>query len=834
MRTLSIIPNQRVSLAQKEKNDFQLMKDTMDAIINNFYAKNIYYDKNTKSYLDRDYHRKISNYMLFNNQINQEDFIREINTHGFPVDYFKDKEIQPYNKAPNKIQVLLGEELMRPKKFRSAVTNADGLKLKLIELQRSINQSIDEFYNNLRNLIAEFYQQNQQGQLTPEQTKELEEKINQEVELYFSSEKLSNIKNRTFVATVEKKAQAFANSLARVLHLRDVANDGYKHLLIGGDEVIWVGVVKNKLVVEPVNSISFIYDKNENTKYIEDSMWAGRRNALTKSEAIAKWNDKLKPEDLKKLEEGNGSFRSGSSNYSGSAIPMPPDRDLQRLNSMTNLRGVEFGQYGPIDYDDELLEEIHLEWKSLKQVYFIEYINEYGDPEITMASEDYLIPDYAITQTENIDGVKKKVFLFDNKKVYQSWIEEVWQGVKLGNDTYLDIKPREYQYRSIDDPYTSKLGYIGTVMSNMNAPAVSMMDRMKPFIYLYLLVAHRLKEFIAQDRAPLVHFDISMVDPKVGVEKTMYYMDQLNIDVYNPLMNAEKPGGHARGGKTTGSTVRTTMQHINNYIALLAAIDDNISDVAGITRQREGQTSQYEAVGNNQQAIIQSAHITQIYFHTHEMIWERVMNCLVYTAMKFRQDKPTVMQYISDDLEEKLYELLPSDWSLFDLGIFFSNSMQDEQLFNKIEQLTQYMLSGDKANIEDVIQMMEAQSISELKGAIKDAQKNRQMAANAAAKQQEDLIQKQLEADKQKLTYEYELKEKLEKAKGEIQIELKEMDVFKYQRELDSNNNNVPDHLEVEKLKLEERKHQDSLTLEREKIAAQKEIAKSRPKPTSK
>lgn len=160
--------------------------------------------------------------------------------------------------------------------------------------------------------------------------------------------------------------------------------------------------------------------------------------------------------------------------------------------------------------------------------------------------------------------------------------------------------------------------------------------------------------------------------------------------------------------------------------------------------------------------------------------------------------------------------------------------MQDEQLFNKIEQLTQYMLSGDKANIEDVIQMMEAQSISELKGAIKDAQKNRQMAANAAAKQQEDLIQKQLEADKQKLTYEYELKEKLEKAKGEIQIELKEMDVFKYQRELDSNNNNVPDHLEVEKLKLEERKHQDSLTLEREKIAAQKEIAKSRPKPTSK
>jgi len=280
-----------------------------------------------------------------------------------------------------------------------------------------------------------------------------------------------------------------------------------------------------------------------------------------------------------------------SKGMTSGAMNMPFDNDLQRIKSFSGNNRLEFGQYDFIDYDDEMIEEIHLEWKSLKKTYFVEFINEYGDPDIKQVSEDFHIPDYAQKVTELKDGVERKIFYFDDQKVYEAWVEETWQGVKLGTDTFVDIKPKEYQFRSIDDPYTAKLGYIGNIYSNMNAPAVSLMDRMKSFIYLYILVAHRLKEFIAQDRAPLTHVDITMIDPKLGIEKTMYYMDQLNIDFYNPLINAEKPGAHARGGKVTGTSERSTMSHINNYISLLAALDDNISDVAGITRQREGQTS---------------------------------------------------------------------------------------------------------------------------------------------------------------------------------------------------------------------------------------------------
>ena len=145
------------------------------------------------------------------------------------------------------------------------------------------------------------------------------------------------------------------------------------------------------------------------------------------------------------------------------------------------------------------------------------------------------------------------------------------------------------------------------------------MDRMKPFQYLYFIVAHKLKTLIARDRGKLFHFDVSMIPKELGLEKTMYYLQEMDIDFFNPLQNAESPGSSQRG-KVTSATDRSNMQHILNYIALLNDIDVQIGDVAGIPKQREGQTSAQQAVTNAQSDLIQSSTVTEIYFHIHNRV----------------------------------------------------------------------------------------------------------------------------------------------------------------------------------------------------------------------
>lgn len=93
----------------------------------------------------------------------------------------------------------------------------------------------------------------------------------------------------------------------------------------------------------------------------------------------------------------------------------------------------------------------------------------------------------------------------------------------------------------------------------------------------------------------------------------------MNIDFYNPLQNADQPGWSQRG-KISSSTDMSQAQNIINYINLLSSLDQQISDVAGVNRQREGQTSPTEAVTNAQSNIQMSAVITEIYFQAHNKL----------------------------------------------------------------------------------------------------------------------------------------------------------------------------------------------------------------------
>jgi len=291
MYTHTVIPNQRVSLKEKEKNDYELMKKTMDAIVTNFYAQNTYYDSEERVYKDRDYFRKLSNYMLFNNQIDQSDFFKEMNQYGFSKEVFKEKEIKPYNKAPNKIQVLLGEELARPFNFQTVITNSDGISEKLMQMEMSIRDYIDSFKARVNQIITEKVNASvQQGnqEITPEQEQQMNQEIDQMVQSFVSNDKLESLKQRTVLTRIERLCSRFMSSMVKQLNIKDKANDGFKHGLIAGEELLWVGVSRGKLLIEVVNPLGAIYEKNPDTKWIEDSNYAGKSTLLTRQEVLAK------------------------------------------------------------------------------------------------------------------------------------------------------------------------------------------------------------------------------------------------------------------------------------------------------------------------------------------------------------------------------------------------------------------------------------------------------------------------------------------------------------------------------------------------------------------
>lgn len=372
------------------------------------------------------------------------------------------------------------------------------------------------------------------------------------------------------------------------------------------------------------------------------------------------------------------------------------------------------------------------------------------------------------------------------------------------------VGPKKHQFRSIDDPFTVKLGYHGLAYSAMNANPISLMDRMKPFQYLYFIVAHKLKKLIAQDKGRIFHFDTTMLDPKLGWEKTLYYLTQLNIDFFNPLQNADTPGWSQRG-KVTGSTDLSTGDHIMNYVNLLNSIDAQISDVAGVSRQREGQVSPTEAVTNAQSNIQMSAVITEIYFHTHNKLWERILSSFIQVVQEVFKNKSLTKQYVLDDMSIQTLEIYPDTFLNTDLGVFISNSPKEEAVFESLKSLSQSLIQNDKAKFSDLIKTLKSSSVEELESYIIESEKNAiEMQQQMQAQQAQ--IQSQLQQEEQSFKLEFQARELASKERVAL------IDSMKFLQDQDVDDNGIPDQFEIEKFKIETEIKNRKLDLEEYKI----------------
>lgn len=775
---------QRLSYKEKMKDDFKWAKDTIDSLLTD--AINTEID-------GRHYNRKLANYQLYNNILNQEDFERECNPLGLEVGQFKDT-IQPYNKTYNKIQVLLGEELRRPFDYRVTVTDDEGIRSKLLLRNEMLfNTILQKVENTIAGMGMMFETDVDPSMLVEEKD-------------------MAMVKNLSFLSKKEVAANKLLKYLTKALNLKDIKNDAFKHGLISGEEFVYIGAENGNPKIEVLNPLGVFYHRSPEQKYIQDSLYAGYRTYMTSNDIFDAFPH-LSEEDSKRIDDKS----MGPKHYFRADVinsDMKYFHDDYYYYNQANFPYLNEGSYGREANSNEYWLVQHCEWKSQKKVGFINYVNMFGDEEMDMVSEYFEIPDFATKTKDPVHGTPIYMWEADDTTFtyHEGWISEVWEGTRIGDNIYANVGPKDFQFRSLDNPYKVKLGYHGVIYNAMNAPSVSIMDRMKPFQYLYFIVAHKMKKLIAQDKGPIFHFDVSMVDPAIGLEKTLYYLTELNIDFYNPLQNAEQPGWSQRG-KVSSTASMSTSQHIANYIQILNAIDHQIADVAGITKQREGQITPQEAVTNAHNNIAMSAVITEVYFQSHNKLWEQCLNSLVQVAQNCYKHKSFKRSFILDDMSIETLNITPDNLDNADFGVFVTNSPKETQLFETLRNLSQAFIQNDKAKISDVIAMLKSDSIAEIEALIKTAeQQNEQM--------QQQMMQQQMEAQAQAQQAQQEFE--LEKQARELETKLRiaEMDSLKFQKDQDINNNQIPDQFEVEKFRTESRLKTRQLDIEEKKVNA--------------
>ncbi len=646
---------------------------------------------------------KIINEDLVNGILHMDDLIQVLNpqdVQGMPLP----ERIQHYDILGPRLDVLIGEEIKRDFRYKVVVINPNSLSSKL--------QNKVDF---ITNKVMEMIQNN-----TPK------EKIEEELK------KLEKYLKYDFQDFREIRANKIAKYLKIEQKFDEKLNAGFKEALVNGEEIYQCDIVADEpILTKLIGKNVFSYRSGFSNK-IQDSDLIVIDDYWSPGKIIDTFYDQLKPSDIEKLERGY--FQGGGADLSKpNDEPLWPKGTFQTASSPPNIidNYLDFASingYNTIrPYDDSgNIRVLRVYWRGWRQVKEVTFFDE----ELGIELKDYFPDTY---EPDKFKGETAKLI----------WINEWYEGTKIHEDIYVNLRPKPVQYRRMSNPSICHPGIVGRNYSfNQNKP-VSLVDKVKNYLYLYDVTMNNLNDLLQNNHGKILKMDFAMIPAKWPVEQWFSYLKKMKIAVTDSFKEANK--GPATG-KIAGNLGRGGHDYIDldqsaaiqQYIGLLEYIKQEVAYVTGVTDQRLGNIHQSETVGGVERSVTQSSHITEWWFNQHQQVKEEVMECLIETAKIAWKGNKKKLQHILDDHSIELFEVDGDEFAESDYGILSPNSTKTYEIEQKIKMAAEQMYSNNQLRFSQLIEIYLSDSISQVK---RDMEKLEDDAIQQAQEQQQAEIQ---------------------------------------------------------------------------------------------
>jgi hypothetical protein len=791
-------PRQRLPYSKKTKS---WRKDNVDAADKFSFYHNEVVRQTLKN--------KIINLNLYNGIVDIRDLHNTVNPHQIDASFIPDNI--PHHPVMNaKVDLLLGEEINRRFDYKVLVTNHDAISTKEEELKKELKQKMISYFE--RNYSKE----------------ELEEKYKE----------LEDFLKYDYQDIRERLATQILQHYSSEQNFKRTFNNGFKDALIMAEEIYQIDIVSNEPELKKLNPLKVHCVRSGKSEKIEDSDLIILEDHWNPGRIVDTFYEELKPDDIDYImdystKRTNNSYTDDDNNhvllrdgYVGHG-----GGPAGGLDAMFNLAEVN-GHYFGSDYTDENgnIRVIRVYWKSLKKIKKVKYYDEFGDVEYKYRSEEYIEDKTRGEESKNL------------------WVNEWWEGTKLGKDIYIQMKPKKVQYNKVSNPSFCSPGIIGEVYNTNQGRAVSLVDKMKNYQYLYDVIWDRTNKSIATNYGKIFELDLAKVPDNWEIEKWMHFAVTNKIAVVDSFKEGNKgasTGKLAGGMNTVGGRAidMETGNYIQQHMQLLEFIKLEMGEIAGVSRQREGQISNRETVGGVERSVNQSAHITEYWFSKHDDVKIRVLTAFLETAKIALKNNKKKTQFILDDQTTKLLDLSDDSISEADYGLTLTSGTKATELEQSMKQYAQAFIQkgGPLSVITDIY----------FSGSISEMRKKLEKAENKMNKQNQQQ-QEQANKIKQQELQQQAQKEQKEQERADRELNIKDNiskrqeETKRYVANLKNSDDGVADPINEKKLELDYEKlknnkleqikeleakmtmHKDKMQREDKKIAMQKKNKSSK------
>lgn len=677
-----------------------------------------------------------TNMDLYNNILDKDDMLDMCDPFGMTDNDFP-FEPAHYPVANNKINLLLGEEMKRKFDWKVRVINQD-----------AITEKEKDIANEIRSRFLEIVTRD-----VPQE--QIAEKV----------QELDNYLRYDYQDMRERRATQLLNHMIEKENLKYKWNMGFLDGLVAGREIYSLDIVNGDPRIRKCNPANIRVIRKGQSVDVQDADIIIEWGYHSRGNVLDDYSDYLSEDDVKEIERMDTTLSAGTDeavaqgkepDLLAGTFSMIEDKDGNLVPS--NLNNAEM-LLNPVLEDGSVL-VTRTVWRSYRKIGKLKYYDRKTGEQLYRFVDEFYKP-----RVKMGEEIEKYI-----------WVTDWWEGTRIGENIFVKMRPFPVKAYGINNPTGTLCPYVGGDYTQEGEPTTSLMARMKPYSYYYDFLMFKQWETLTKHKGVVGYLDLAMIPEGWETEDALYFADKMGwlpIDSFKEARKGAATGTLAGNMNANRAPMNFDMgNYLQQNMMILNFIKEEISNISGVSRQREGAISSSELVGNTQRSVMQSSHITELYFQFHERIKVSVLKATLEVAKHAYRNRSLKVQYITDDMSQVLAEIDGDMIREIDYGITIGSSMEYQQLQQTMIQLAQAGLQNDKVNFSQIMDILTDPSISSVRRKIETAERQKMDQMRQDSEQQQQMMQQQQQMAQQVEAMRNEGKQQAEQFKADLALEL--------------------------------------------------------------
>jgi len=641
------------------------------------------------SFHTKDYKNLMENYSLMVNEINPKNFQRFINPSKLNLDDFP-AEFKHVGIGNAKISLLIGDYIARKQEYRVFISSNDS---------DGISRKEEGLHQELFTKIAKMIQDSSLSQN----------------DLEMRMQRLQEWQTYDYQDIAEKTANIILNREAKEKNFDFLFTRTFTDLMYGGRQFVLADVLGGEPILERVHPAEVRLINNHDSMYAHDSEVMLRVHYLSVSKILDYYWDELTDKDRTKLEQAN-SLLIGSHTY-GSTSPQlishtgevfgsggGTNSDTIKLIPASMVENTVFGHSD----GNGRIRVITAYWRGKRKIGKLTYLDENGLEQVDYVSEQY-VPDEA-----------------KGEKVKYYWVNQWYQGTKIGADVYVKCEPVKHSAKSFTNLSSGLPPLIGVTASTHGGKILSIMDMMKPFDYAYDIAFWKREIEIASFKGSATAVNSALIPSgwspdkwlQVATIDKIMYLDPTQEIMAGP--NEGKSAGIFNNFVTQKVELGGSADSIQMLTDYMANIEYTMGKISGVQGAREGEVGERTAVRNAQMELSQFSKITEKWFQLDSEFKRIALKKFLEVCKVAYKENPKRGSFILDDLGQEFIQY-SDEFCSTEYDLHIAHSDQDKQLLGLLKDNFQAAIQNGQAKLEDLAAVLNTTSASKVSNKFREA-----------------------------------------------------------------------------------------------------------------